>query len=164
MDILVRPAAESDLEAINAVYNHYVRSAPVTFDVEPVSLDARKAWLDEHPGGRHRALVAVDRDVVIGFATSGPYGARKAYETSVETSVYVADGAVRRGVGTALYAALFDALAVEDIHRAYAGIVPPNPASVALHERFGFQFVGRFTEQGRKFGRYWDVEWFERRM
>jgi len=38
----------------------------------------------------------------------------------------------------------------------------PNPASVALHERFGFRHVGTFTENGRKFGKYWDVAWFER--
>ena len=50
----------------------------------------------------------------------------------------------------------------EDVHRAYAGIVVPNPASVRLHEAFGFRHVGPFTEQGRKFGRYWDVAWYER--
>ena len=48
------------------------------------------------------------------------------------------------------------------MHRAFAGITLPNAASVALHERFGFTAVGTFTEQGRKFGRYWDVVWFEK--
>ena len=50
----------------------------------------------------------------------------------------------------------------EDVHRAYAAIVLPNPASVALHARFGFAPVGTYREAGRKFGRYWDVQWFER--
>jgi phosphinothricin acetyltransferase len=50
----------------------------------------------------------------------------------------------------------------EDVHRAYAGIALPNPASIALHERFGFKRVAHFTEQGRKFGRYWDVDWYEK--
>jgi phosphinothricin acetyltransferase len=50
----------------------------------------------------------------------------------------------------------------EDVHRAYAGIALPNPASIALHERFGFKRVAHFTEQGRKFGRYWDVAWYEK--
>ena len=54
------------------------------------------------------------------------------------------------------------ALEGEDVHRAYAGIALPNPASVGLHERFGFKRVGHFTEQGRKFGRYWDVAWYEK--
>jgi phosphinothricin acetyltransferase len=50
------------------------------------------------------------------------------------------------------------------VHRAYAGIALPNPASVALHERFGFKKVAHFSEQGRKFGRYWDVAWFEKSL
>jgi phosphinothricin acetyltransferase len=57
---------------------------------------------------------------------------------------------------------VFDALAHEDVHRALAGIGMPNDASVALHERFGFRRAAHFSEQGRKFGRYWDVDWYER--
>jgi phosphinothricin acetyltransferase len=65
-------------------------------------------------------------------------------------------------VGSALYRALFEQLATEDLHRAYAGVALPNDASVALHERFGFRAIGTTGEVGRKFGRYWDVRWFER--
>jgi phosphinothricin acetyltransferase len=50
----------------------------------------------------------------------------------------------------------------EDVHRAYAGIALPNPASISLHEKFGFKRAALFTEQGRKFGRYWDVAWYEK--
>jgi len=67
-------------------------------------------------------------------------------------------------VGTRLYAALFESLREQDIHRAFAGIALPNPASVALHERFGFKRVALFTEQGRKFDRYWDVAWYEKAL
>ena len=66
-----------------------------------------------------------------------------------------------RGAGSRLYEGLFKALAGEDVHRAYAGIALPNPASVGLHERFGFKRVAHFTEQGRKFGQFWDVVWYE---
>jgi phosphinothricin acetyltransferase len=82
----------------------------------------------------------------------------------VETSVYLAPDAVGRGAGTRLYEKLFKALEGEDVHRAYAGIALPNPASVGLHERFGFKRAGHFTEQGRKFGRYWDVAWYEKAL
>jgi len=77
-------------------------------------------------------------------------------------SVYVDHDHVGQGVGSALYARLIEDLRVLDIHRALAGITLPNPGSVALHRRFGFTEVGRFPDQGRKFGRYWDVAWFER--
>ena len=158
----VRPAEERDLAAVGGIYDHYVRSSHATFDVEPMSAERRRAWLDEHPGGRHPALVAEVEARVIGFASSGRYRPRPAYDTSVETSVYIDPAFVGQGVGRALYTVLFEALEGEDVHRAFAGIGLPNDASIALHERFGFRRVAHFSEQGRKFGRYWDVDWYER--
>ncbi|MEU6230036.1 N-acetyltransferase family protein, partial [Streptomyces sp. NPDC047042] len=93
---------------------------------------------------------------------SGPFRAKPAYGTTVEVTVYLAPDAGGRGIGTLLYKALFEALAGEDVHRALAGIVTPNEASVRLHERFGFRYVGTYREVGRKFGRYWDVAWYEK--
>jgi phosphinothricin acetyltransferase len=80
----------------------------------------------------------------------------------VEVTVYLAPHAGGRGIGTLLYTALFEALAEEDVHRAYAGVAQPNEASTRLHERFGFRHVGTYREVGRKFGRYWDVAWYEK--
>jgi phosphinothricin acetyltransferase len=111
-------------------------------------------------------MVAADADSqrILGYATSSPYRPKPAYSTSVEATVYVAPDAGRRGIGTLLYKALFAALAGEDVHRAYAGIAQPNEASVRLHERFGFRHAGTYTEVGRKFGRYWDVAWYEKEL
>jgi phosphinothricin acetyltransferase len=158
----VQDAAVDHLRALNDIYNHYVRASHCTFDVEPISIEARREWFDEHADPRHRVLVAVVGEQVVGFASSGRYRARPAYETSVETSVYVAPDRLGRGIGASLYAVLFDALSKQDVHRAVAGIAQPNEPSVALHRRFGFARVGRFSEQGRKFERYWDVDWYER--
>jgi len=71
---------------------------------------------------------------------------KPAYDTTVETSIYCAPESVGQGLGGKLYAALFDAIAGENIHRIVAGYVPPNSASAALHERFGFRPVGTFSE------------------
>ncbi len=76
--------------------------------------------------------------------------------------MYCREDATGRGIGRALYTALFASLAAEDVNRVVAGVTMPNAASVALHERFGFRKVGQFSENGRKFDRYWDVAWFER--
>lgn len=158
----VRPAIDDDAAAVAEIYNHYVRTSHATFDVEPVGIDERRGWLAEHAGGPHRVFVALDGEHVVGFARSGRYRLRAAYETTVETGAYVNPTFVGRGVGAALYRALFKALEGEDVHRALAGIVLPNDASIALHERSGFRCVAHFSEQGRKFGRYWDVDWYER--
>ena len=100
--------------------------------------------------------------LVIGYAGTMRFRPKPAYDTTVETTIYLSAEAAGKGVGSRLYAALFAALADEDIHRIVAGYALPNAASKALHERFGFQLVGIFHENGRKFGRYWDVAWSER--
>jgi phosphinothricin acetyltransferase len=161
MSVETRPGAADDLEQLNELYNHYVLTSPATFDVEPISMEARREWFEGF-GGRYRLVVATEDGRLLGYANSKQFRPKAAYEASVETTVYVIAGAEGRGVGRMLYGSLFDALASEDIHRVYAGITMPNPASVALHERFGFVQVAYFTEQGRKFGRYWDVAWFEK--
>jgi phosphinothricin acetyltransferase len=161
----VRPAVEADLDQLNAIYNHYVRETHFTFDLDPISAEARREWFSHYSvTGRHRLMVAVAGHAVIGYASSSMFRSKAAYLTSVETSVYLAPDAVGRGAGSTLYEALFKALEGEDVHRAYAGIALPNVASVALHERVGFKRVAHFTEQGRKFDRYWDVAWFEKAM
>jgi phosphinothricin acetyltransferase len=164
-NVVVRPGEAGDLPALTVLYNHYVERTHVTFDTEPFTVEQRAAWFS-HYGltGRHRLLVAVAGDELVGYATSSRFRDRAAYDTSVETTVYVDDGRGSRGVGTALYAALFEALRGEDVHRAYAGIALPNDASIALHCRFGFVEVGTYREVGRKLGRYWDVSWLEKTL
>ncbi|MEU9519300.1 N-acetyltransferase family protein [Streptomyces sp. NPDC048224] len=164
-EIQVRPGIEDDLKALTDLYNHYVRETPITFDTEPFTPEERRPWLLSHPeDGPYRLRVATDAhsQEILGYATSSPYRAKSAYRTSVETTVYVAPDAGGRGIGSLLYTSLFDALAAEDVHRAYAGIAQPNPASERLHARFGFRHVGTYGEVGRKFGRYWDVAWYEK--
>jgi phosphinothricin acetyltransferase len=160
--VTVRPATEADAAAISAVYDHHVLTTLATFDLVPPTLEHRRAWLADHGGGRHRVLV-VERDgAVVGFASSGRFRPRPAYDATVETSVYLAPDAVGLGLGRALYTALFEVLAGEDVHRAIAVVAQPNPASEALHRAFGFHHVGTFSEVGHKFGRYVDVAWFQK--
>jgi phosphinothricin acetyltransferase len=162
-EVEVRPATAGDLSSVNDIYNQYVAETHYTFDVEPMSTDARREWFTHYGAdGRYRVVVAVSEGRVIGYASSSRFRAKPAYETSIETSIYLAPESVGRGAGTRLYEALFNLLEGQDVHRAYAGIALPNPASIALHERFGFKRVAHFTEQGRKFELYWDVGWYEK--
>jgi phosphinothricin acetyltransferase len=161
--IRIRAANRNDLPRLTEIYNHYVIHTPVTFDVDPYTVERRAAWFEQFaPSGRYRLLVAEDDSGVTGYAGTTRFRPKPAYETTVETTVYCAPGAAGKGIGGALYSALFEALAGEDIHRVVAGYVLPNPASAALHARLRFQPVGVFRENGRKFGRYWDVAWVER--
>lgn len=159
----VRPGTEGDLEELTRIYNHYVVETPITFDIEPLTVEQRRPWLTSHPDrGPHRLLVAEEGGKILGYATSSPFRPKPAYSTSVETSVYLAPEHVGRGLGGLLYTALFEVLEKEDVHLALAGVALPNAASERLHLRFGFRSVGVYEEVGRKFGRFWDVAWFQK--
>jgi phosphinothricin acetyltransferase len=163
MEVLIRPAVRSDLARLTEIYNYYVVHTPVTFDVEPYTVERRESWFAQFGAtGRYRLLVAEENEVVIGYAGTTRFRPKAAYETTVETTIYCDQNVTGRGIGRRLYAALFDAVRGEDIHRFVAGYALPNPATAAIHERFGFKVVGVFSENGRKFGKYWDVCWVER--
>jgi phosphinothricin acetyltransferase len=161
----IRPATLGDLPRLTEIYNHYVLTTPITFDLEPFTPEQRVPWFEEHTaGGRHQLVVAEEDARVVGLACTGQFRVKRAYDTTVETTIYCAPEATGHGIGTALYSELFKVLANEDINRFVAAITLPNDASIALHKRFGFRQVGVFSENGRKFGRYWDVAWLERPM
>jgi phosphinothricin acetyltransferase len=162
-DIVIRRVEEGDLPALLAIYNHYVRETPVTFDIEPRTLEQRRAWFECFASaGRYQCFVAVKDGEPVGWASSHPYKERAGYLVTVETSIYLSPEVTALGLGRKLYTVLFEALAGEDIHRAIGGIVPPNPASVGLHESLGFRLAGTLTEVGRKFGRFWDVAVYQK--
>lgn len=159
----IRMANKADLPRLTEIYNHYVVNTAVTFDIEPYTIERRAAWFEQFgPTGRYRLLVAEDDSGIQGYAGTTRFRVKAAYDPTVETTIYCAPDAVHRSIRSKLYGALFEALAGEDIHKIVAGYTLPNPASAALHARFGFKPVGLFHENGRKFGRYWDVAWLER--
>jgi phosphinothricin acetyltransferase len=126
-------------------------------------MERREAWFMQFSAtGRHRLIVAEENGIVMGYAGTTRFRPKAAYETTVETTVYCAPEAIGKGLGKRLYTELFAVLKGEDIHRFVAVYVVPNPATEALHRRFGFRVVGVLSENGRKFGKYWDVCWAER--
>ena len=163
---MIRQATGEDAAGMNALYNPFILETPATFETEPNDAATRLRWIETRCANpRTPVFVAEDGEGrLVGFANASPFDERAAYETSVKVSVFIEPTAQGRGVGAALYEALFGATAKADVHRAYALIVAPNPASIALRERFGFRHVSTLDEVGRKFGRYYSVLWFEKRL
>ncbi len=160
---MIRTAAKADAAAICAIYNHYIASSDATFDEAPVAVDdmARRIatvtaawpWLVAEVGG-----------AIIGYAYASQWKPRSGYRHTVESTVYLDPVCFARGTGSTLYEALFEALQTRGVHCVIAGIALPNPASVALHEKFGFRKVAHFDECGIKFGRWIDVGYWQRRF
>ncbi len=167
-EVSVRPAEPADLVAVAEIYAHSVRTSVATFDVQEPSLGYWQAKLDSSGVGDHflvaHSLVAGEEVRVLGFAYSGAFRPRPAYERTRETSVYIAADAVRTGLGTRLYGALVDLLRRDHVHLVVSVVAQPNPASNALHRKLGFTEVGTLDEVGFKFGSYVSTTWFQLRL
>lgn len=160
----IRRATRADLPELVRIYNHYVTKTHITFDTAAFTVDERRPWFESFsPSGPYRLLVVEDSSQPVGYASGSEYKAKPAYRPSVETTIYLDPAFCGRGIGYVLYGRLLEELNAEDsIHRAYAGIALPNPQSMSLHERLGFRLIGTFREAGLKFGKYWDVSWYEK--
>ena len=158
--IAIRLAAEADLHAINAIYNHYVHHSTCTYQEEPETFEARRAWFAAH-GPRHPVTVAEIDGQVVGWGSLSPYHERAAYRHTVENSVYVAAANHRRGIGRLILADLIDRARAAGHHTIIAGIDGEQRASVALHAAAGFVEVGMFPELGFKFGRWLHVRYMQ---
>ena len=161
---LIRHGEREDVPAVTALYNHYVRSSVATFDLVAHDPEERaRTWFAAYSTtGPHRLLVAEVDGTVVGYATSGRFRQKAAYDRTVETTVYLHPGHTGRGHGRRLYDALLAGLDEEGVHLCVAAIALPNPGSVALHERLGFRPVGVLSEVGHKLGRWVDVQWWQR--
>jgi phosphinothricin acetyltransferase len=161
---MIREAAPADAAAIAAIYNHYIEHTVITFEVDPLSDDDMRARIAKVQGAGYPLLVWDEASEVRGYAYASQFRDRAAYEHSAEATVYLAPGATRRGIGSALYGELVYRLRAGGTHLVVGGIALPNEASVALHEALGFTRVGTFSEIGRKFDRWIDVGFWQLRL
>jgi len=157
--VITRPLLEADAPAMLAIYRQYVEGTAISFEEEVPSPEEYAARVRKYVAG-WAGVVAQAKGQVVGYAYGSSHRERAAYRWSVETTVYVAPGAQRTGIGRKLYAALIPMLADAGLCNAYAGVALPNPASVALHRSVGFQPIGSFPRVGYKFDRWHDVAWF----
>lgn len=161
--MVVRDATSMDLDAIEAIYRHYVLTSTCTFQIEPGTLAERAQWLDEH-GPRHPVLVVEEGGEVVAWGSLSRYHRREGYAPTVESSIYVRDDRRGRGLGKALLGALI-ARARGAGHRSIIAVIAGDqPASLALHEAFGFVRVGLLKAIGYKFGRWLDVAFLQREI
>ena len=157
----IRDAVADDAKAIAAIYNPFIANTTISFEEEPVSDAAMAQRIADVQAGGLPWLVAQQDGKVVGYAYATKWRVRHAYRFSVESSVYLAPECAGKGLGTALYTALLEQLAQRGCHLVIGGIALPNEASVALHEKMGYEKVAHFREVGFKFGRWLDVGYWQ---
>jgi phosphinothricin acetyltransferase len=156
---ILREADEGDAEAIAALYAHYVRTAPATFEEEPPEAAEIARRMEAIHAAGLPWRVATDRDgALLGYAYAAPYRTRSAYRYTVESSVYVAPQSVGIGLGATLMREVIEHCTGLGYRQMLAVIGDSaNTASVALHASLGFAMVGVHRAVGFKFGRWIDV-------
>ncbi len=157
-------AERGDADATRRIYNREVLETTNTFDMVARTQDEQLAWLDDHTGA-YAATVLVDgAGVVVGFASLSPYRSRPAYAPTVEDSVYVHHEHRGRGYGRRLLEDLLGRARDHGFHSVIARIVGGHEASIGVHARCGFEYVGTEREVGRKLHAWLDVVLMQRML
>src|SRR5262245_45910145 len=156
----IRTTQQQDFAAIAGLTNEFIRNTAVHFAYEPMSPDDLAAqW--QASGGKYPWLTAEVDGRFAGYAKSGPWRTRSAYQWTAELGGYLESPFRGRGLGKALYARVIDVLRDGGFHSVIGGVALPNPASVRLHESLGFTFVRAFREVGYKLGAWHDVAFWQ---
>jgi phosphinothricin acetyltransferase len=159
---LIRRAEPCDAQIISEIYNWYILNTTVTFETEAIDqLETRRRILEKLT--THDWLVAEVSGRIVGYAYYGVFRPRPAYAHTVESTIYLSEGSVRKGLGTLLYSTLIHSAAEKGFRELIGAIALPNAASVRLHAKLGFREAGRLEGVGRKFGSYIDIALWQRR-
>ena len=159
----LRLATPADAAGCLAIYRPFVETSHTTFETDVPSLDEFARRIESTLAARPW-IVAEENGRVVGYAYASPIKDRAAYQWSVEVAVYVAAEWRGRGVGRALYEALFRCLAGQGFVNAIGIIALPNDASIALHESLGFEKISHLKEIGFKLGKWHDSGWWQKRL
>ncbi|WP_339105166.1 N-acetyltransferase family protein [Haloterrigena salinisoli] len=160
-DARIRVATPADAAAVRDIYAPFCESTAVTFEEAPPTddetADRIASTLETYPW-----LVCEVGGEVVGYAYASRLRERRAYQWTVELSIYVAADARRSGVGRALYESLFAVLERQGVRDAYAVTTVPNPETERFHERMGFERCVDFPAIGHTEGEWHDVAWWRR--
>ncbi|HWL65932.1 MAG TPA: GNAT family N-acetyltransferase [Actinomycetota bacterium] len=160
---LIRRATGYDAGACAAIYKPIVEGSIISFE-ENAPEEAEMRERIESTLEEHEWLVYQEGDRILGYAYSGPFNKRAAYRWSIEISVYVSEDCRGRGIGRELTEALLEHASETGVVNAFAGVALPNPASVALFEKLGFERIALQEQVGYKLGAWHDVGWWQLKL
>lgn len=158
--VRLRLATPADAAGVLAIYGPVVETSGASYEWEAPDLAEMERRIRALEG-EYPWVVAEREGRILGYAYGSRHRPRLGYQWCLETTVYVAPDAHRRGLGRALYTALLALGRRQGFVMAYGGIRLPNEASVALHEALGFRHLGTFRNSGYKLGEWHDSGWWQ---
>ncbi|MGT2711326.1 GNAT family N-acetyltransferase [Streptococcus oriscaviae] len=161
--LVIRSAQPSDARELVAIYAPYVEETAISFEIQVPTVPEFEGRI-ERTLEKFPYLVAVEGNEILGYAYASTYYARAAYDWTVELFVYLRQDARGKGIGQQLYARLEEKLLARGFKNFLACIALPNPASIAFHEKMGYEQVAYFRKVGYKFGSWHDIVWMQKSL
>jgi L-amino acid N-acyltransferase YncA len=159
-----------DASELLSIYEPYVRNTAITFEYDVPTLEEFQSRII-NISSKYPYIKAVDNGEILGYAYANTFKDRKAYDWSVETTVYVKQGRHRMGIGKSLYYELEKSLKNMGILNINACIAVPvkeddhlTDVSYRFHKNMGFALAGRFHNVGYKFNTWYDIIWMEKML
>ena len=163
MAVRIATCSRACAPRILAILNDAILHTTAIYDYRPRTPAMMEGWFDAKEQAGYPVLGAIDETGrLLGFASYGQFRAWPAYKYTVEHSVYVDRDSRGRGIGGLLLGATIERARESNYHCLIGGIDAENVASVALHKQFGFEFCGRVRQAGFKFGRWLDLDFYQR--
>lgn len=161
MTVTIKLAKSSDVVQILPIVNYAILNTTAIYDYAPRTLADMEQWFSAKQQGNFPVLVAIQNDIIVGYASYGHFNVKEGYKYSVEHSVYVAEGHSGKGIGKLLLATLIQHAKKQGLHTMIGLIEADNKDSIAFHEKFGFVKTGVLKQVGYKFNRWLDVQYMQ---
>lgn len=156
---MIRAAVRKDAREILGIYSHYVENTAVSFEYQVPSLEEMEKRIEEN--GRKYAYLVLESDHhLLGYAYGSMYRGRKAYERTVEVSVYVHRDHLHEGYGKLLMKELLASLKKKGMATAIAVITSENEVSNKAFTAMGFTYSGHLPQVGFKFGSWHGINYY----
>lgn len=157
----IRNVSVQDAKSICDIYNYYIKETIITFEDEVVSVEEIKERISKILKKGYPYIVYEEKGRVIGYAYVDNWRTRKAYNITLETSIYLDKDYTGKQIGRRLYQDLIDKVRQINIHSLIGVISLPNKPSQKIHADLGFELIGNFKESGQKFNKLIDVEFWQ---
>ena len=166
----IRDAQVEDAARLVEIYSYYITDTAVSFEYKVPSVDEFKARIIKIKE-KYPYLVCEKDGVIAGYVYASAYSPRAAYDWTVTTSIYVDKNIHRQGIGALLYAELEERLKKQGIVNLLAGIAYCDPEdeyltqdSFKFHTRMGYEKVANMKGVGKKFDRWYDLLWMQKKI
>lgn len=143
----IRDAVWADLPAIVEIYNAAIPGRLATADLEPIAVESRRAWFEEHrPDFRPIWVLEVEGAIAAWVSLTSFYAGRPAYNATAEISIYISPRHQRCGYGSKLVQYTIDRCPDLGVTTLLSMYFDHNQPSRRLFEKFGFEAMGHLTD------------------